>query len=69
MPNNKLVALEEKIAHLQYQLDELNMAVFRQSETIDKLRKRMQELNENITNSKDVQSGQDAISDDRPPHY
>ena len=69
MSNNKLIALEEKVAHLQYQLDELNMVVFRQSETIDKLRKRMQELNENITNSKEAQSDQDIIGDDRPPHY
>jgi uncharacterized coiled-coil protein SlyX len=69
MSNNKLIALEEKVAHLQYQLDELNMVVFRQSETIDKLRKRMQELNENITNSKEAQSDQDIISNDRPPHY
>jgi SlyX protein len=69
MSEDKLINLEEKIAHLQHMLDELNMVVFRQSETIDKLHKRMQELNEKVANSKDAQSGQDIISDDRPPHY
>jgi uncharacterized coiled-coil protein SlyX len=50
-------------------LDELNMIVFRQSETIGKLHKRVQELNEKVANSDSTQAGQDIISDDRPPHY
>jgi SlyX protein len=69
MSEEKLITLEEKIAHLQHMLDELNMVIFRQGEKIDKLHKRVQELNEKVANSKDVQSGQDIISDDRPPHY
>jgi SlyX protein len=69
MPEEKLIALEEKIAHLQHMLDELNMIVFRQSETIGKLHKRVQELNEKVANSDSTQAGQDIISDDRPPHY
>jgi len=69
MSEEKLITLEEKIAHLQHMLDELNMIVFRQSETIDKLHKRVQELNEKVINSDSTQTGQDIISDDRPPHY
>jgi SlyX protein len=69
MSNEELINLEEKIAHLQHMLDELNMVVFRQSETIDKLHIRVQELNEKIANSKDSQSDQDIIGDGRPPHY
>ncbi len=69
MSEQKLITLEEKIAHLQHMLDELNMVVFRQSETIDKLHKRVQDLNEKVVNSDSAQTGQDIISDDRPPHY
>ena len=37
MPDNKIIALEEKIAHIQHMLDDLNMVVFRQGETIENL--------------------------------
>ncbi|MGE4594819.1 MAG: SlyX family protein [Gammaproteobacteria bacterium] len=69
MSEEKLITLEEKIAHLQHMLDELNMVVFRQSETIDKLSKHVKELNEKVANSDGTQAAQDIISDDRPPHY
>ncbi|MCS5591616.1 MAG: SlyX family protein [Gammaproteobacteria bacterium] len=69
MSEEKLITLEEKIAHLQHMLDELNMVVFRQSETIDKLSKRVKELNEKAASSDGTQAGQNIINDDRPPHY
>jgi len=37
MSEKKIVELEEKIAHLQNMLDDLNMVVFRQGEIIEKL--------------------------------
>ena len=44
MPDNKIIALEEKIAHIQHMLDDLNIVVFRQGETIENLNNHIKEL-------------------------
>ena len=69
MPDNKIIALEEKIAHIQHMLDDLNMVVFRQGETIENLNNHIEELKEKLKNLSNPQSSQDLINDDKPPHY
>ena len=69
MSDNKIIALEEKIAHIQDMLDDLNMVVFRQGETIENLNNHIKELKEKLENLKSPQSGQEVINDDKPPHY
>ncbi len=69
MPDNKIIALEEKIAHIQHMLDDLNMVVFRQGETIENLNNQIKELKEKMENLKSSQSPQEVINDDKPPHY
>ena len=69
MSDNKIIALEEKIAHIQHMLDDLNMVVFRQGETIENLNNQIKELKEKLENLKSPQSGQEVINDDKPPHY
>ena len=69
MPDNKIIALEEKIAHIQHMLDDLNMVVFRQGETIENLSNHTKELKEKLENLKSPQSSQVLINDDKPPHY
>ena len=69
MPNNKIIALEEKIAHIQHMLDDLNMVVFRQGETIENLNNQIKELKEKMEVLKSPQSSQEVINDDKPPHY
>ena len=69
MPDNKIIALEEKIAHIQHILDDLNMVVFRQGETIENLSNHIKELKEKLENLKSPQSSQVLINDDKPPHY
>ncbi len=69
MANNKIIALEEKIAHIQHMLDDLNMVVFRQGETIENLNNHIKELKEKLEILKSPQSGQEVINDDKPPHY
>ena len=69
MPNNKIIALEEKIAHIQHMLDDLNMVVFRQGEMIENLNNQIKELKEKTENLKSSQSPQEVINDDKPPHY
>jgi len=69
MPDNKIIALEEKIAHIQHMLDDLNMVVFRQGETIENLNNQIKELKEKMEVLKSPQSSQVLINDDKPPHY
>ena len=69
MPDNKIIALEEKIAHIQHMLDDLNMVVFRQGETIENLNNHIEELREKLESLKSPQSSQEVINNDKPPHY
>ena len=69
MPDNKIIELEEKIAHIQHMLDDLNMVVFRQGETIENLNNQIEELKEKLESLKSPQSSQEVINDDKPPHY
>ena len=69
MSDNKIIALEEKIAHIQHMLDDLNMVVFRQGETIENLNNQIEELKEKLESLKSPQSSQGVINDDKPPHY
>ena len=69
MADNKIIALEEKIAHIQHMLDDLNMVVFRQGETIENLNSQIEELKEKLESLKSPQSSQEVINDDKPPHY
>ena len=69
MSDNKIIALEEKIAHIQHMLDDLNMVVFRQGETIENLNNQIKELKEKMEILKSPQSSQEVTNDDKPPHY
>ena len=69
MADNKIIALEEKIAHIQHMLDDLNMVVFRQGATIENLNNQIKELKEKMEVLKSPQSSQEVINDDKPPHY
>ena len=69
MSDKKIIALEEKIAHIQHMHDDLNMVVFRQGETIENLNNQIEELKEKMEILKNPQSSQEVINDDTPPHY
>ena len=69
MSDNKIIVLEEKIAHIQHMLDDLNMVVFRQGEMIENLYNQIEELKEKLESLKSPQSSQEVINDDKPPHY
>ena len=68
MSEKKIIELEEKIAHLQNMLDDLNMVVFRQGKLIDKLNLETKELKTKLQDFNDSQSDQ-IVNDDKPPHY
>ena len=69
MSDNKIIALEEKIAHIQHMLDDLNMVVFRQGETIENLNNQIKELKEKLESLKSPQLSQEIINDDKSPRY
>ena len=69
MADNKIIALEEKIAHIQHMLDDLNMVVFRQGKTIENLNNQIKELKEKMEILINSQSSEEVINDDKPPHY
>ena len=68
MSEKKIVDLEEKIAHLQNMLDDLNMVVFRQGKLVDKLNLETKVLKTKLQDFNDSQSNQ-TVNDDKPPHY
>ena len=69
MIDKKIVELEEKIAFIQNMLDDLNMVVFRQGETIENLNSKIKETNEKLSNRNDSSSTVNRIVNDKPPHY
>ena len=69
MIDKKIVELEEKVAYLQNMLDDLNMVVFRQGETIESLNSKIKETNEKLSSQNDSSSSVNRIVNDRPPHY
>ena len=68
MSEKNNIELEEKIAHLQNMLDDLNMVVFRQGKLVDKLNLETKELKTKLQDFNDSQSNQ-TVNDDKPPHY
>jgi len=62
--------LEEKFAHLDHTIEELNDVIFRQSSRIDELEKIIKDVAGQLrqVNEQQDQDG-GSIINDRPPHY
>ena len=61
--------IEEKLAHVERLLDDLNDVVARQSREIEDLTKRVQLLMEREAGRELEGSGGVVVGDERPPHY
>mgnify|MGYP001544237171 FL=1 len=61
--------IEEKLAHVERLLDDLNDVVARQSREIEVLTKRVQLLMEREAGRELEGSGGVVVGDERPPHY
>ena len=68
--DKKRIDLEEKIAHLENNFEQLNNVIFRQRQTLDEyqlllkhLSKKIQALEENQSNSASE------VANEKPPHY
>jgi uncharacterized coiled-coil protein SlyX len=64
METERLIALETKIAHQEFAIDELQKAVHQQSLFIEKLEKHYRLLKESFDTALDP-----APRDEKPPHY
>jgi len=64
----KLVHLESVIAHLQYEIEQLNEVVIDQNQRIDRLRSAQEKFEHRLESiSEDLE--QISPEDERPPHY
>lgn len=64
----RIIALEEKFAHQDYLVEQLNKIVTDQQLIIDQLKKDVMELKLS-QNSAANQAGTRTLKDDVPPHY
>ena len=68
--DKKVIELEEKLAHLDHTVEELNNVIFRQMQKIDELEEMLKHLSSQIRQMNDKQdSGDNEVINDRPPHY
>ncbi len=66
----KIVELEEKFAHLDHAVEELNAVIFRQTQKISELEEMIKHLSLQIRQANDQQEDvNNVVSDERPPHY
>lgn len=63
----RLIALESKVAHQEYLLDVLNQTVYKQQKTVDELETLCMTLARRIADLGERSAGLPA--NERPPHY
>ena len=66
-PEQKFIDLESKLAHQEFQLEELSQVLYTQQRQIDQLQKLLNDLNKKV---RDGANGNEiGPADDKPPHY
>lgn len=63
----RFIDLETKIAHQEFQLEELSQVMYRQQQQIDQLEKRLQELKQRLEST--GQAPEIGPANEKPPHY
>lgn len=72
MSEDQVTRLEEKLAHVEHALGELDALVYGQQQTIDALERRHRALEERlqrVTDRLEAQEDGAASGEERPPHY
>lgn len=69
MTQDRLTQLEETVAHLTRQVEELNEVVARQDTELSKMTHRVRMLLEREAEREQANSGGVVLGDERPPHY
>tara|TARA_B100001079_G_C16304059_1_gene466877 strand:- start:5 stop:214 length:210 start_codon:yes stop_codon:yes gene_type:complete len=66
----KLIELEEKFAHLDHLVEDLNNVIFRQMQKIGELEEMIKHLSGQLKQINDKQGAETTQAiDERPPHY
>ncbi|SMR81604.1 Uncharacterized coiled-coil protein SlyX (sensitive to lysis X) [Aliiroseovarius halocynthiae] len=69
MTQDRITQLEETIAHLTRQIEELNEVVARQDTELSKMTHRVKMLMEREAQRESAGTGGVILGDERPPHY
>ncbi len=69
MTQDRITQLEETIAHLTRQVEELNEVVARQDTDLSKMTHRVKMLMEREAQRESAGTGGVILGDERPPHY
>jgi SlyX protein len=69
MPDQRLNYLEEKLAHQEHSISELNEALYLQQQRIEMLELRCAHLSERVRNLQEGGPGSGEVGDEAPPHY
>lgn len=67
--NESIRRLEEKIAYLERHVTEQDKAMLEMSDDITRLSREMKALRERDASSGASAGGEEAVQDERPPHY
>lgn len=66
---DNITLLQEKIMHLELDNEQLNQALFKQQQTLNKLENSLIFLNKELEKIRGNQDSMGGISDELPPHY
>ncbi|MBT4865097.1 MAG: SlyX family protein [Planctomycetaceae bacterium] len=67
-PDERLIALEMSVSHLQHEVEQMHEVMLAQQEEISALRRDLQRVNGKIDHLQEPSEPGDAL-DERPPHY
>lgn len=67
--NERIMALEESVAHLVKVVDELSEVIARQDREIERLTRRLQMIMEREAEREFDSSGSIPLADQKPPHW
>lgn len=68
--DQKIIDLEERITHLEHDVESLNQVIFRQRQELDEFQLLLKHLSNQLKTLEDKQgAGAATVSDEKPPHY
>lgn len=64
MNDERFIAIETKLLHHEQTLEDLHHVIYRQQDTIDKLQKKIENLEGKLTGEQEIRA-----ANEKPPHY
>ena len=64
MNDERFIAIETKLLHQEQTLEDLHQVIYKQQETIDKLQKKLENLEGKLTSDNEI-----IAANEKPPHY